>query len=194
MGRPIKMNAVFFFHEADASSDEKILYLESKYGIEGYAFYFKMLEALTRSNNFELHYNAITLNALAKRFGIEADRFNDIIEDCINPEVAILKRNNGTIYSEGLKKRMEPLMEKRLKGRMQYETGSNFGGRKKKNIEKNKISASETTHKRREDNRIEDKRREDKRKEKSVREERRGSKNGSDISRVIIESRSDSPS
>ncbi|MFA7290026.1 MAG: Lin1244/Lin1753 domain-containing protein [Melioribacteraceae bacterium] len=188
MGRVIKTNAVFFFHDADASSDEKILYLESKYGTDGYAFYFKMLEALTRSNNFELHFNAITLNALAMKFGIEAKRFKNIITDCLKPDVGILKKVNGAIYSVGLKKRMEPLMEKRLRGRMLYEKSDNFGGRKNEKVNKKNISATEMTHKRREDNIREENREEEKRKDKSVREEKRGWKNGSEISRIIIRS------
>ncbi|MCK9282259.1 MAG: DUF4373 domain-containing protein [Melioribacteraceae bacterium] len=188
MGRPIKRNAYFFFHDADASSDEKVLYLESKYGTDGYAFYFKMLEALTRSNNFELHYNIITFNAYAKKFGIEAKRFNDILEDCIDPKIAILKKVDGKVYSEDLIEGMKPLIEKRLKNRMRYDPNDDFCNRNEVEVTEKAISATETTHSIEEESIIEEKREEKKRKDKSVREEKRGRKNGSDISRIIIRS------
>ena len=54
MTRPRKNNAEYFSHDTDASSDEKIIYLESKFGLAGYAFYFKMLEVLSRSEDFTI--------------------------------------------------------------------------------------------------------------------------------------------
>lgn len=117
MPRPYKENAEYFSHDADASSDEKIIYLESKYGLTGYAFYFKMLEILARSKNFEIELNEVSSAIYAKKIGVGLQEFSAIIQDCVRPEVRAFVLIDGKLYSEGLKKRLKSLIEKRERQR-----------------------------------------------------------------------------
>ena len=117
MARPRKNNADYFSHDADASMDEKIIYLESKFGMAGYAFYFKTLEALTRSENFIItNLDEIKMVIYAKRFGIAPDVMHQMITESVRIK-AFTKDDNNNIFSEGLIKRMNPLIEARKKDR-----------------------------------------------------------------------------
>lgn len=117
MPRPYKENAEYFSHDADASSDEKIIYLESKHGFTGYAFYFKMLEILARSKNFEIKLNEVSSAIYAKKIGVSLQEFSAIIQDCVRPEIHAFVLVDGKLYSEGLKKRLKSLVEKRERQR-----------------------------------------------------------------------------
>lgn len=117
MSRPYKENAEYFSHDADASSDEKIIYLESKYGLTGYSFYFKMLEILARSKNFEIELNEVSSAIYAKKIGISLQEFSAIMQDCIRSEVRAFVLVDGKLYSEGLKNRLKSLIEKRERQR-----------------------------------------------------------------------------
>jgi hypothetical protein len=119
-GRILRQNADYFFHDADASNDEKILYLESKFGLTGYAVYFKLLEKMTRANNFELDWNEIKIEIYASEFGIQVDQLNSIVAECCRPEIKAFIIRHKKLFSGGLKKRMLPLMEKRKYNRKKY--------------------------------------------------------------------------
>lgn len=49
MGRPRKQTVDYFPHDADASDKKTLYILESKFGNDGYAFWFKLLELLAKS-------------------------------------------------------------------------------------------------------------------------------------------------
>lgn len=49
MGRPRKQTVDYFPHDADASDRKTLYILESKFGNDGYAFWFKLLEILANS-------------------------------------------------------------------------------------------------------------------------------------------------
>ena len=118
MARPIKEHANWFKHDADASSDDKLIYIESLFGLTGYAFYFKMLEILTRSNNFEVELSTLKTPIYAKKRGVSVDDFKTIVEALTIPELEIfVLTDDGRLYSEGLKKRLEPLLTKRERDR-----------------------------------------------------------------------------
>ena len=51
MARTIKNTATYFPHYADASNSDTLTVLQSKYGNDGYAFWFKLLEKLTGTEN-----------------------------------------------------------------------------------------------------------------------------------------------
>ncbi len=126
MPRPYKENAEYFSHDADASSDEKIIYLESKYGSTGYSFFFKMLEILTHSKNFEIELNEVSSAIYAKKIGVSMQEFSAIIKDCIRPEIRAFCLVEGKLYSEGLKKRLKNLVDKRNRQRNSLIENDNF--------------------------------------------------------------------
>ena len=171
MARPVKNNAMFFFHETDASSDEKILYLESRHGVAAYAFYFKMLETLSRADNFFIPYNDITLSVLSKKFGIDLEVFNKILDDCLKPEISLLIINDNILFSPGLVKRMQPLMEKRKKSRksnnVSYRSNNPIYGIN--NSDNNEVTESITPQNRLDYNRV-DKNIEEKNNNKKIKE------------------------
>jgi hypothetical protein len=114
-GRAPKRNADYFSHDADASSDEKLIYLESRFGLAGYALYFKMIEALTRATDFVIHWSEIQLGVYAKKFGVSIGEMESFIDAATMPGIECFILEDGKLYSNGLIKRMQPLIEKREK-------------------------------------------------------------------------------
>lgn len=120
-GRNIKNNADWFSHDADASSDEKVVYLESVFGHTGYAVYFKFLECMTRSDGFKLQWNDIKKAIYASKFGISVTEMDRFITECCRQEVKAFEIESGYIFSPGLIKRLEPLLSKREYNRQKYQ-------------------------------------------------------------------------
>lgn len=118
--RPVKENADYFSHDADASNDEKVMYLESRFGFTGYAFYFKLLEILTRSNNFRFPVNELSKGVLSKKIGVTIQLFNEILAECLRDEIKAFAIEDNFLFSPGLLKRMACLQEKRKKRRENY--------------------------------------------------------------------------
>lgn len=120
-GRNIKNNADWFSHDADASSDEKLVYLESTFGHMGYAVYFKFLECMTRSGGFRLQWNDIKKAIYASKFNISVTEMDRFITECCRQEVKAFEIDDGFIFSPGLIKRLEPLLAKREYNRQKYQ-------------------------------------------------------------------------
>jgi hypothetical protein len=137
-GRNKKDNADYFSHDADASSDEKILYLESLFGHTGYAVYFKMLECMTRAEGFKLEWNEIKKSIYASKFGISVTEFDRFITECCRKEVGAFKIEDGEIFSPGLLKRLQPLIDKREYNRNKYQ-------QQKQAVSDSSISVTEMT-------------------------------------------------
>lgn len=111
-GRPIKNNADYFSHDNDASQDPKLLYIESVHGLVGYAFYFKILECLTRADYFKIELTDINKAVYSKKIGVSLKDFDSILETCIKVDAFSLDENNY-LFSAGLIKRMNILISKR---------------------------------------------------------------------------------
>ena len=108
-----KTSAEYFSHDADASEDEKVMYLEAMFGFMGYALYFKMLERLCRSDNFEMKFGPIQRQVLARHFGVTVEQLNDFVVAATSCDIVAFRIDGETIWSDGLKKRMSWLLEKR---------------------------------------------------------------------------------
>ena len=115
MGRPRRLNADYFSHDADASANEKIVYLESLFGDSGYAWYFKMLEALTAADRYEIPWSDVKCAIYARKFNADRERFAEFIVGATTPEIQAFIIENGVLYSPGLKKRLSLVDERRLK-------------------------------------------------------------------------------
>lgn len=120
-GRNQKENADYFPHDADASSDEKIIYLESKFGHTGYALYFKFLERMTRAATFKLEWNEIKKSIYASEFGISVTEIDLFVTECCRKEINAFLIEDGYIFSCGLIKRFSGLIAKREYNRQKYE-------------------------------------------------------------------------
>lgn len=117
MARPTKQNADYFEHDANASADEKIMYLESLFGPIGYAFFFKMLEILTNADRFEIDLSPKKMPILAKKIGVDYKTFQELIDASTDPEIDAFRIKDGKLFSKGLKKRFQPLIDKRRRDR-----------------------------------------------------------------------------
>jgi hypothetical protein len=120
-GRNQRNNADYFSHDADASSDEKIVYLESKFGLKGYAVYFKFLECMTRAEGFKLEWTEIKKAVYASKFGISVTEIEQIVTECCRNEIKAFVLEDGYLFSPGLLKRFEPLLQKREYNRQKYQ-------------------------------------------------------------------------
>lgn len=130
-----KTTAEYFSHDTDASLDEKIIYLESLFGDSGYAWFFKMLETLGRSNGFEIEWSELKCGVLARKFNTTQQEFNKFIVAATNPDVRAFVIENGKLYSPGLKNRLEKLLDRRRKEaeriaekRAKYNVGATSAG------------------------------------------------------------------
>lgn len=110
-----KLNADYFSHDADASQDEKVIYLESIFGDSGYAWFFKLLETLCRADNFEIEWNELKCAVLARKFNTTQQEFNNFIVAATDKKVRAFVIENGMLFSPGLKKRLEKLLERRAR-------------------------------------------------------------------------------
>jgi len=140
MPRPKKNNADYFSHDATMRNDRKILALRSRYGLKGYAVYGMMLEALTESDGFEMVIDKFELELLAGDFGIESTELGQIMEYMVELRLLVKEsfcdRNEYKYFSEGLKKRLQPVITKRLKGQEAF--------RNNQKQDENDVSETET--------------------------------------------------
>ena len=149
IGRNQRRSADYFSHDADASMDEKIIYLESKFGHTGYALYFKFLERMTRSADFMLDWNEIKKAVYASEFNVSVTEIEQFVSECCRDEIKAFIKEDNKVFSAGLLARMRPLIEKREYNRAKYEE------QKQKNINElansvteKAISATELTQER----------------------------------------------
>lgn len=119
-GRNQRENADWFSHDADASNDEKIIYLESKFGHTGYAVYFKLLECMARATGFKIEWDCIKKSVYASKFGISVTEIEQIVTECCRQEIKAFVLENDVLSSPGLIKRLTPLLTKREYNRQKY--------------------------------------------------------------------------
>jgi hypothetical protein len=123
MARPRKEGMDYFPHDTDAVSDEKIEALRFLYGNDGYAFYFILLERIYRTTNFELDISdAETIQILAKKVAVTEEKFKQMLETALKRGLfdTTAYHERGVLTSEGIKKRANVVVEKRLKMREKY--------------------------------------------------------------------------
>ena len=133
-GRNRKDTADYFSHDSDASSDEKIVYLEGLFGHTGYAVYFKFLERMVRSKNFEIGWNDVKKAIYSREFSISVTEIDEIVSECCRKEIKAFEIVDGKMFSPGLKKRMQPLLEKREYNRLKYESDKKEKGKNNKGL------------------------------------------------------------
>jgi hypothetical protein len=124
MARPKKAGLDYFPHDCNSSSDERLEIFEAKYpnGL-GYAWYFKTLERIYR-NGGEIVSSAETIAEIPQILGRNLQ---------VNPEeilfyalkIGLFDKNeyetNNKLTSDGIKKRMKPILDRRDKMAKSYE-------------------------------------------------------------------------
>jgi hypothetical protein len=110
MARPKKDNAEYFSHDKDMRNDPKIKALRRKYR-EGYMVFSMLLEVLTGSDFFTIDFTPMQVELLAGDFDVDPEVLEQIVEYCV--KINLLKREENLIYSCGLRKRLQPVLDNR---------------------------------------------------------------------------------
>jgi hypothetical protein len=133
--------ASWYKHDVDMSADEKIIYLESVFGLTGYALFNKFLEALARAHDHRLAWNDITRAVFARKFFVDAETLERFIAEATRPEISAFALDDGFVFSPGLSKRMEPLRDKRE----EYRENISAKKQRKKNYDKERYAQRRAT-------------------------------------------------
>jgi hypothetical protein len=124
MPRPIKEGLDYFSHDTDIYMDDKMETLESVYGNDGYACYFKLLERIYRNGGKLFISDAETMQKYSKRCNInDVEKFQKIIELMVKVDLFDKKawKSAKALISNGILKRLEVVVNKRLKMKERYE-------------------------------------------------------------------------
>ncbi|MDP2338041.1 MAG: DUF4373 domain-containing protein [Bacteroidota bacterium] len=111
MARPKKTNASYFSHDTDMRNDLKIKAIRRKFGHTGYSVWNMLLEIITDSDNLELEYNDNQIELISADLDIETTELKAVIEYCI--QLKLIVCDNGYLFSNTLKKRLEGMFQKR---------------------------------------------------------------------------------
>jgi uncharacterized phage protein (TIGR02220 family) len=110
-------DAYYFSHDSNARHDPKILEMLSVYGMEGYGWYWVLIEMLRDQENYKLKVNGkYSSNAYAMQLHTDSNTVKKYIDDCIN-EFELFESDDTYFWSESLVERMEFLDDKRQKAR-----------------------------------------------------------------------------
>ena len=83
MSRPLKRGLDYFPHDTDADEDSALAFVVAKYGNDGYATYFRLLERVYGKEGYWMPWNDRERTLRAKALGLSEDRAEAIVMDCI---------------------------------------------------------------------------------------------------------------
>ena len=83
MARPPKTGLEYFPLDVDIAEDEKILYLESETGLEGFAVYVKLLATIYRSGYY-IMWTETQLGIYSRRFFVDKNTLSVVVSVCNN--------------------------------------------------------------------------------------------------------------
>ena len=139
MARPQKEGLDYFPHDVYAASDEKIETLVMLYGAKGYAFYFMHLEYIYRKDSLSFQVSdAETRQIICNKLQILPEEYEKILQTALKYGCFDKEHydETGELTSNGVKKRAEPVFEKRQKMAERY-----------RDRKTGKVSAAETQKK-----------------------------------------------
>ena len=105
-------DAYYFRHDANASDDAKIQMAEHKYGVIGYAWYFKILEVMRSERGYKIQDKPFNWNSLAAKCKTTPDKVKEFVDDCVKDfELFSFEKANGSrlFYSVSFLERMAKL-------------------------------------------------------------------------------------
>lgn len=143
MARPIKNNADYFPHDADMRNDPKVKAVRRKFGLDGYAIYSMLIEFLTDSEYFEFKNDSLTIEIIAGDFDIAPEKLTEIINYCIQIDLLQVAAKTKIVSCKSLDKRLEPLLSKRKRDRIEVIADDNTQSKvKESKVNKNKEKES----------------------------------------------------
>ncbi len=120
-----KKDAFYFSHDCNARHDPKIIKLRTRHGLEGYGFYFCLLEIMRESADYSIEIE--DLETVSYQLNLSHEKAEEIIKTCV--KVKLLKQDQNKLLSKSFIDRMQEVDEMRKK---QSENGKK-GGRPKAN-------------------------------------------------------------
>lgn len=121
MARPLKEGLEYFSHDINMSSDPKIMCLEAKHKLIGYAVYNKLLELIYASSNGELElFEELNFVVLSKKCGVSVKLFKNIVESCVKFKLfdENIYNSKKTLTSNGIRKRFTAVNNERERKRL----------------------------------------------------------------------------
>jgi hypothetical protein len=135
MARPAKKGLEYFSHDTNVSASREMEYLESLFGLMGYAIYLKILERVYGHEGYYLPWTEIDRAIFAKHCGIKKSELDEIIEVCF--EIDLFDRwiydANHVLTSASIQRRFLMASTKRTRSEIKPEYSAEKG-----------VSASET--------------------------------------------------
>jgi len=121
MKQQINNGADHFTHSVHMFDDEKMEILTKKFGRDGYCIYCYMLEQIYKTDKYEYNLspdtNILGIDNICDKLQLDKDLFFNIIE--YSCDVGLFNKEyyttTGLLTSNGIKKRMLLLEEKRMK-------------------------------------------------------------------------------
>ena len=131
MARPRKQGADWFKHSKDLSSDRRVKAVESKFGLEGYAVYCKIIESLTSENDENrIFIDALELDLSAGTLGLDTEVFKRMLEYMTSIKLLQKEDENEEgfyLFSQDLRDQLAPIYEEREKERNRKTPSNNVG-------------------------------------------------------------------
>lgn len=110
-------DAYYFSHDANARHDPKIIKMISVYGMEGYGWYWVIIEMLREQDNYKLSiYDQSDIDVIASQAYSDSEKIKKYIGDCVKI-FKLFKKSKKYLWSLSLSNRMKKMNEKREKGR-----------------------------------------------------------------------------
>lgn len=119
MARPRKEGFEYFSHDTSSMSDEKLDLLVMQYGGNGYAFYFLHLEYIYKSDDLSVDVSGpVFRNLICAKLKITPEEYDEILHAAVEYGLFDEERfNDGKLFSNGVKKRVEAIEEERENAR-----------------------------------------------------------------------------
>ncbi|MBV4426467.1 DUF4373 domain-containing protein [Clostridium tyrobutyricum] len=135
----------YFSHDYNARNDPKILAMRSKYGAEGYGWYWMIIEILREQPEYKLESNKYLCITLAMQLQCDSNALHEFVQNCIN-EYELFEADDRYFWSNSLLRRMSKKSSKsesaRKAANARWHKGSNPSKSNKKNTENNADNAN----------------------------------------------------
>ncbi len=123
MGKPIKLAADYFYHDADMRNDIKVKALRRRFKAEGYAVWNYLLEVLTDSEGFVIEFSALEKELLAADFDTTNERLAEIVDYCCTLELLQRTEDGRGIFSRSHQARLQAVLDLKDKRRRAGKAG-----------------------------------------------------------------------
>ena len=83
MARPLKEGLDYFPLDVDISADERVEFIEARYGLEGFAVIIKLLTAIYR-NGYYIKWDEMQIYVTSRRVSYPVNHLTDVVNDLVN--------------------------------------------------------------------------------------------------------------